>query len=471
MVHSRQVIWKLQSMLLSKLPRLRLPPYSLQISLRFSLCSQVCSRSVSSSASLSASLAARLSRSYIRRLSGRRVMSKTLILPLLLLLGVFFAPSGAMAAGIELTPYMSGDDICYTTPSGTNTGWQIIHWETGDSLDTFSYTPGNSSNPAYPFGGGGSGGVTPGNPRCIGPGGWSGLPSGTYLIVEGTSGYPTGTIPWYVHVEWDGGEIVPPIPPPSTDFNEVIDYIYDPVLDNSVGTSTVGARFSIAEPTWLSSYGFDLRGPLGNILYTGSSTPDEPGTYDVDVEYYFGSAGAYEIVAWFISDTGVKTVNPVSVYITVNTEPWVFDPVTGDLVPVSSTTIATSTLTNFKVDCPDDLLVGSLCKLAVGLFIPKASSIQGIQAAFSGVMAKAPFSFFTQSKTILDAFRLGEATTGGALDLTLYGNEITVLSQTTGDAIGIDSGMIDLAKGVMIVGLWLLLAWYLYWRIASIFGV
>lgn len=280
-------------------------------------------------------------------------------------------------------------------------------------------------------------------------------------------GYPyTSANNIYRVLEWS-----PAIVPPTTDFNEVIDYIYDPVLDNSFGTSTVGATFSIAEPDWLTSFGFDLRGPLGNILYTGSSTTAVPATVDVDVEYYFDTSGAYELVAWFIDDSGNKIINPVSVFITVNVPAWVFDPVTGDLVPEASTTIATSTLTNFKIDCPDDVLVGSLCKLAVGMFIPSTSAIQGLQASFYSLMDKAPFSFFTQSKTVLDAFRTGSAQTGGSLALTLYGSEIEVVSSTTASSLGVDSGMIDFLKGIMIVGLWLMLAWYLYWRIASIFGV
>lgn len=299
-----------------------------------------------------------------------------------------------------------------------------------------------------------------------------------YEIISGpgyNNGDPSGshtapTVAYFRYTLSSGTPVIPP-PAPTTDFNEVIDYIYDPVLDNSVGTSTVGARFSIPEPTWVTSVGFDLRGPLGNVLYTGSSSPTVPSSFDVSTSYYFDSAGAYELVAWFISDTGIKTLNPVSVYIVINAEPWVFDPVTGDLVPISSTTIATSTLTEFKVDCPDDVLVGSLCKLVVGMFIPSTSAIQSLQASFYGLMAKAPFSFFTQSKTVLEAFRVGTAATGGSLSLTLYGSEVDILSASTSANIGVDSGVIDLLKGVMIVGLWLLLAWYLYWRIASIFGV
>jgi len=168
---------------------------------------------------------------------------------------------------------------------------------------------------------------------------------------------------------------------------------------------------------------------------------------------------------------GERVNNPVGVYITVNVPEWVFDPVSGDLVPAASTTIATSTLDNFKVECPDDVIAGSLCKVAVGLFIPKASSIQALQASFNSMMTKAPFSFFTQSKTVLDAFRVGTEATGGTLELTLYGSQIDILSASTTNNIGVSTEVIDFLKGVMIVGLWLMLAWYLYWRIASIFGV
>jgi hypothetical protein len=258
---------------------------------------------------------------------------------------------------------------------------------------------------------------------------------------------------------------------PTTDFNEVTDYIYDPVLDNNFGTSTVGASFSIPKPDWLSSIGVELRGPMGNVLWVATTTPVEATNYELDTDYYFGVSGSYELKAFFVRDTGERIDNPVSVYITVNVEEWVYDPVTGDLVPEASTTIATSTLTNFKIECPDDLLVGSLCKLAVGLFIPKVSSIQGMQTSFGNLMSKAPFSFFTQSKTILEAFRVGAASSGGTFSLNLYGSSVPIVSAENATGIGLTSDIINFFKMIMTVGLWLMLAWYLYWRIASIFGV
>jgi len=264
---------------------------------------------------------------------------------------------------------------------------------------------------------------------------------------------------------------MPYVPPAATtDFNEVVDYIYDPVLNNSFGTSTVGATFSIPEPSFIDAIGVRLRGPLGNLLWSATSSPSVAGTYDISTDFYFDTSGAYELSAFFVQD-GNEVANPVSVYIVVNAPVYVFDPITGNLVPEASTTIATSTLVAFNLDCPDDALVGSLCKLAVGLLIPKVSSIQGMQTSFYGLMGKAPFSFFTQSKTLLDAFRVGTLQTGGALTLNLYGNSIDVISTTTASSIGVDETTINFIKGIMVVALWLMLAWYLYWRIASIFGV
>lgn len=259
-------------------------------------------------------------------------------------------------------------------------------------------------------------------------------------------------------------------PPPISEYNEVIDYIYEPDLNNNFGTSTIGAHFSIAEPDWIDGIGVELRGPLGNVVWSATSTADSAGIYGLFDEYNFDSTGSYELMAYFVQD-GNRINNTVSVFIVINAEEWVFDPVTGDLVPISSSTIATSSLDRLNITCPDDLLVGSLCKLAVGLFIPKLSSIQAIQGSFSALMNKAPFSFFTQSKTVLDAFRTGTASSGGSFSLTLYGSEVPIVSSENAAGIGLTQDIIDFFKSIMVVGLWLMLAWYLYWRIASIFGV
>lgn len=261
-----------------------------------------------------------------------------------------------------------------------------------------------------------------------------------------------------------------PLIEPTTEFNEVVDYIYSPDLNNAFGTSTVGAHFSIPEPTWIDSIGVDVIDPLGDVVLNITSSADDVALYGLFDDYYFDTTGAYEILAYFVQD-GNRINNPTSLLFTVNSPEWVFDPVTGNLVLQSTTTIATSTLDAFNVDCPTGFIIGDLCKFAVGFFIPNASSIQALQASFNGMMAKAPFSFFTQSKTILDAFRTSEVSAGGSFSLTLYGENVPIVSTTTAASVGLNSDIIDFFKSIMIVALWLMLAWYLYWRIASIFGV
>jgi len=262
--------------------------------------------------------------------------------------------------------------------------------------------------------------------------------------------------------------------PATTEFNEVLDYIYDPDLNNSYDTSPVGASYNISEPEWRNYMGFKLYGPNGTLRCTGTSTAIASGLYTVDTDYYFDKTGSYRLQAFFNQTIGGVTQdinNTVSLYIAINAPAYAYDPVTGDLIPAASTTISTSTLENFKVTCPDDFLMGNICKLAVGLFIPKVSSMQALQGSFGLLMEQSPFNFFTQSKQILDALRTGDDSTGGSFAVTLYGDTYDVVSTTTAANIGLDENQLDTLKRLMIAGLWILFAWYLYWRIASIFGV
>jgi len=299
--------------------------------------------------------------------------------------------------------------------------------------------------------------------------------NGTYYfnIFDSNGGRPYDGSKAVAYIQWtytSGVWSTPPPPAPSTQFNEVIDYVYDPNLNNSFGTSTVGAIFSIPQPNYVDSIGYDLLDPTNTIVDTDFHNGPATSTYTVAKEYNFNATGVYTVRAWFMQN-GNKIINPTTLSIIINTPTWEYDPVTGDLVPSASTTIATSTLLAFKVDCPDDLIIGGLCKLVVGFFVPSPAAIQGISISFNNLMSKAPFSFFTQSKQLLDAFRTGASATGGSFNLTLYGSDIEIVGTTTANAIGVGSSPLALLKSVMTMGLWILLAWYLYWRIASIFGV
>jgi len=298
------------------------------------------------------------------------------------------------------------------------------------------------------------------------------ITNGTYYVVPTTQAYSArgylkgnaAQTQTYVIVNNAGPE------PPTTDFNEVIDYIYDPNLDNSFGTSTVGALFSIPEPTYIDSIGVELRDPNGTVVWNDTLSPTTAGTYSISDDYNFDVSGAYELTAYFIQE-GVKINNTVGLFILINTPVWTTDPVTGDFVPQASTTIATSTLDNYKLTCPDDLLVGGICKLALGLFFPKTTSIQGVQASFNALMTKAPFSFFTQSKAVLDAFKTVGEGTPATYSVTY--NDVTspFISPEILATIGLNEERLDYIKFVIRVALWILLAWYFYTRIASIFGV
>jgi len=84
-------------------------------------------------------------------------------------------------------------------------------------------------------------------------------------------------------------------------------------------------------------------------------------------------------------------------------------------------------------------------------------------------MSKAPFSFFTQTKGVLESFKPGSSSNGGTLSLTLYGSNVPVLATSTASAIGLGSTQIDFLKFIMTVGLWIALAWFIYWRIGGMF--
>lgn len=290
--------------------------------------------------------------------------------------------------------------------------------------------------------------------------------SNIYFMGEITNGEASSLV-------YDG-----PLPPdPATsDSNEVLRYIYDPDLNNNFGTSTIGAEFSIAHPDWIDFVGVSLASPSGTVVWTSSTTVATSSTFSITTEYGFNESGVYLLaVVWAQTVNGTQniTINPTVLRIPINVPNWQPDPVTGNLINTASTTIATSTLNMFRVDCPDSFIVGDLCKVIVGFVIPNYASIQNLQSSFSNLLTKAPFSFFTESKLVMEAVRTGVS--GGSqystLSLTFFGVTSDVISTSTLESIGVGTTEINFFKSLMVVGMWILLAWYLYWRIASIFGV
>jgi len=396
-------------------------------------------------------------------------------------------PDGMPFAGTE-TIYVQLKFRVSETPIELNEAWQFILSCSGTAFGGgwFPFTRGNDTNWSdYPE-------LADGNMHLINFSfpvddnflwdGNSGLcngsgPNGMDMRIElgsneeiqtATNGVGVGYV--VIATEYDDLPTEGP-PPATTDFNEVINYIPDTGVNISVGTTTIGATFSIPSPDFVEYIGYRLLSPSNEVLYDATTTPSVAGTYEISTDYNFSVPGAYQGHAYFAQDfsgTIWEVDNPTMQNILIDVEEWSVDE-TGGFTQNPATT-STTTLPSLTLDCGDGF-AGSICNLAARLFVPNPSSIGGVQGAWNGMMSKAPFSFFTESKRVLDAFRTGGASNGGTLSLTLYGESVPVISSTTASTIGLGSTQINFIKFLIEVGLWVLLAWYLYWRIASIFGV
>lgn len=273
---------------------------------------------------------------------------------------------------------------------------------------------------------------------------------------------------WYLRV-FDTDPIGPPAP--TTDFNEVIYYIPSVGVSTTTGTTDVGAMFSIPQPEFIEYIGYRIFSPSNQIVYDATTTPTVAGLYEISTSYNFTDVGVYTGHAYFAQDYGgnVWEVDNTTIQqILIDVPEWTVDPDTGGFSQNPATT-STTTLSNLTLDCGAGF-TGSVCNLIAHLVIPSANSIGAVQSTFALVLSKAPFSFFTESHQVLQALT-GSSGAQQSLSLNLYGANIEVVSTTTADSIGLDTTQINFLKFIMSVGLWILLGWYLYWRVASIFGV
>jgi len=253
-------------------------------------------------------------------------------------------------------------------------------------------------------------------------------------------------------------------------WNEVISFIPSTGVNISVGTTTIGAEFSIPQPDFIEYIGYRLYSPTNEVLYEATTTPGGAGVYEISTDYNFTGAGFYEGHAYFAQNLGgeIWEVDSVPVQqINVDMEEWTITD-SGQFTQNNATN-STSTLGNLTLDCGDGF-TSSVCNLVARIMIPSATSIGGVQSSFQSIMAKAPFSFFTESHKVLSAFKTSGSTTGGSLSLTLYGAEADIISSEGAAAVGLGTTQINFIKFLIEVGLWILLAWFLYWRIASMFG-
>jgi len=264
-----------------------------------------------------------------------------------------------------------------------------------------------------------------------------------------------------------------PPPPPTGDFNQVIQYI--PVRDfaTTTGTSTVGVEFSIPEPTWINYVGYRLVDPSGNIVYNASSSPPFiTDDFIMQTDYNFTQSGLYTGVAYFNQNVGgdasnTWTVdNPTIQQVAVNLTNWTLNP-DGSFTQNPATT-STTTLPNLSLDCGGGF-AGSICNAVAKLIIPSNNSISLVQGGFSAILSKAPFSFMAETKNMIAAFNPSNAAAGGYLALTVFGDTIPIISTTTANMIGLNSTVLDAMKLLESAGIWLMLAWFIYWRVAETF--
>jgi hypothetical protein len=274
--------------------------------------------------------------------------------------------------------------------------------------------------------------------------------------------------------------ITPGPPPPTSEFNQVT-FLPSQALNISTSTVTVGASYSLTDisSTTIGDYiGYRIFAPNGDIVYDATTTPSVPGTYTITTDFDFTDNGLYSASAYY---HGLVFGYPSDVdfgfarqQIQVNNPQYVVGSDGNFSSPAVIT--ATSTLSGFNIDCgtgDDSFLSGIIvgfCNVAVNLFVPSASSIQSIQSSFNNVTTKSPFNFFTESHAVLGALN-GTVGVQQSLAVNLFGKNMDVISTSTASSIGLNSTLIDYLKFLMTTGLWILFAWFLYWRIASIFGV
>jgi len=303
----------------------------------------------------------------------------------------------------------------------------------------------------------------------------SGTPGDVYYFVWAdtnggscTGSTQVGYFKW--HYDGDTSTTPPETFPPTTDFNEVLNYIPDTGVATSTGTTHVGAEFSIPYPEYIEYIGYRILSPSNEVLYNATSSTPTAALYEISTDYNFSVPGIYQGHAYFAQDFGGniwEVDNPTIQQIVVDVPEWTISPDGG--FSQNPATTSTTTLPNLTLDCGTGF-VSSICNLVARLVVPSATSIGLVQAQWSTVLSKAPFSFFTESRAVLDAVRVssGDQQT---LNLNLFNTTIPVITSSTTAAIGLDTTQINFLKFLMIVGLWILFAWFLYWRIASIFGV
>lgn len=258
---------------------------------------------------------------------------------------------------------------------------------------------------------------------------------------------------------WSGGEPL--------SGNTVAAYLPSQNVATSSGVTTLGALFSVADFDAIDEIAYFLIDVNGNTVGFASSSPSSVGYFELTDDVSL-SAGYYRGRGIIFTEAGGQIYPALDQIIAVDVEPVTV--LSDGSFSFNNATTSTSTLSELTLNCGDGF-IGSVCNLFETIIIPSPSSIGQVQNSWNGVLQNLPFSLFTEARNLLLAFQTGSAETGGNFSLELYGETVPIVSTSTAASVGLDSGAIDFLKFMMTIGLWILLAWYLYWRIASIFGV
>lgn len=251
-------------------------------------------------------------------------------------------------------------------------------------------------------------------------------------------------------------------PPITTNFNEVIQYIPGIAVNMTATTTRVGAQFAIARPDLLNYFGYRIYSPAGVVVYDASTTPSEAKKYEIATDFAFTISGVYTGHAYFAQTSGGsvwEVDNHTLQYISVD-----YDVIglneNGTFNWSNPATTSTTTLSNLDFECSGEGFAKSICNVAMGLFIPLPSTIVSVQGAWNSLLTNSPFNFFYGAYNFISLFDDVVDAPDTTLSVHVAGSDIDILSPSSAAAIGVSTDVIDIAKNLITM---MIFVGFLFW--------
>jgi len=161
-------------------------------------------------------------------------------------------------------------------------------------------------------------------------------------------------------------------------------------------------------------------------------------------------------------------------FFTVLTPPYTpYEPGTGgEFGPTPAGTSSTSTLSALTLECDpnEGFFYRSVCNLGVLLFVPSQNSVNQLLLSLDGLTKKQPFSAFNEFREGWNEATKNPNIAYSSVSLNLYGEDIDVVSTTTLNGVLGDNGTtLNFFKGLLTIGLWIFLGWFLFNRVVRLF--